>query len=226
MDIVLLLTASMLLGVAAFGYVIVKFFQVKKKNDLLTRRDKASSDTITTYESKLRSLAHNKLSFVDKMKHDFRIKEVLSSIANHTDKAFCATACLFHNGGHIPTQLSMIYEECNHNSNIPHEVMVHFQGIRTNKIYQQLFALIDGTHLKINEVVSENNHFEELLSKSATEKYLAFCIKYDDKTPLMFVGVHFTKDAELTPELIANVRREVMTIEQDVINLFAYKLKT
>jgi len=222
--IVFALTLSLLVAVLAFGFVILKFYQEKKKNDVLSLRDKKQSDTIHTFETKLRSLAPNKLSFVDKIKHDFKIKEMLSRIANNTENVFCATGCLFHNGGPIPTQLSMIYEECNHNEHVAHDVMVNFQGIRTNKMYQQIFVLLDSSYLKIN-AVDDSNYFSKLLEKSSTEKYLAFCIKYDEKTPVMFFGIHLTKEAELTEEFIESIRTEIETVRENVITLFAYKLK-
>lgn len=222
--IVFALILTLFVGVVALGFVFLKFYQEKKKNDILSLRDKQQSDTIHTFETKLRSLAPNKLSFVDKIKHDFKIKEMLSGVANNTEGVFCATGCLFHNGGHIPTQLSMIYEECNHNDHVPHEVMVNFQGIRTNKMYQQIFTLLDSPYLKIDNVENED-YFSKLLKKSSTDRYLAFCIKYDSKTPVMFFGVHLTKEAQLTEEFIESIRTEIETVREDVINLFAYKLK-
>src|SRR5688572_29450239 len=101
----------MLLVVVLLAYVIFKWNEANFKNTLLLRRDKENTDKLITYQMKLAALAPSELSFVDKMKHDYNIKEVLSKIANLNSDIEFSSGFLFHNGGHIPTQLSMIYEE-------------------------------------------------------------------------------------------------------------------
>lgn len=213
-----------LFGVIVLSYVIFKLNQANLKNSLLLRRDKENTDKLITYQMKLAALAPSELSFVDKMKHDFNIKEVLHKIANlNSDIEFCS-GFLFHNGGHIPTQLSMIYEEKPMGRMQP-RYMDRFQGIRTCTMYQQILLILDSKYLKMNHINATENKFCQLLHACDTYKFLAYVIKYDEKTPLMFIGVHFKKDAPTTENLIDEIHKEIETIKPDVIKLFANKLK-
>lgn len=213
-----------LLVVVLLSYVIFKWNEANLKNSILLRRDKENTDKLVTYQMKLAALSPSELSFVDKMKHDFHIKEVLHKIANlNSDIEFCS-GFLFHNGGHIPTQLSMIYEEKPVGKMQP-RYMDRFQSIRTCTMYQQILLILDGKYLKMNSINSNENKFCQLLHASDTFKFLAYCIKYDEKTPVMFIGVHFKKDASITEPLIEEIQKEIDSIKPDVIKLFAHKLK-
>jgi len=219
----LLLAGTMILGVLTLCFVILNWQKEKKKNDVLNRRDKEQTGRIQEANIKLRSLSPNKLSFFAKMKHDFAIKEGLSRIAELSPDVICSTACLFHNGGHIPTQLSMIYEENHHRMKRDLGITARIQGFRTNKIYRQILALIDSPCLRLNEIDPKENIFCKALYESDTHRYLGFCIKLEDKSPIMFVGVHFTEQAELTEEIINKIQVQVDLIKPDILSLFAYK---
>lgn len=213
-----------LVVVVLLSYVIFKLNQANLKNSLLLRKDKENTDKLITYQMKLSSLAPSELSFVDKMKHDFKIKEVLHKIANFNSDIEFTSGFLFHNGGHIPTQLSMIYEE--KPVGTPKErYMYLFQGIRTCSMYQQILLILDSKCLKMNRINPKENKFCQLLDSCGTVKFLAYAVKYDEKTPVMVIGVHLKKDASIDEILIDEIHKEIESIKPDIIKLFAHKLK-
>lgn len=224
MNIEMIITCLIiLLVVVLLSYVLFKLNEERLKNNILIRQVKENADKLTTYQTKLASLTPNELSFVDKMKHDFNIKQVLFQIANMNDEIIFSSGFLFHNGGNIPTQLSMLYEE--HKMGVDVRFIDTFQGLRTCEMYQQILLILDSRCMRMNSIEPKSNKFCQLLDECQTKKFLAFVIKYDEKTPVMFIGVHLKEGAAIDENLISKISNQVDSIKPDVIKLFAHKLK-
>lgn len=153
------------------------------------------------------------LSYLEKASFDNKIYQGLCRIREHTD-AISACGILFHNGGIVPTQVTMLYEK-SHGKKLKSQ----FQNLQTTQMFDSIQTILSSQIVNF-ETSRQFDEFTNLMFENGFGGVICYLIAKDN-APVMAITLCFEEYTKLSETQSALTEKIIQEITPYIHNLYS-----